>query len=83
MTRFLPQGVFANLTINLSTTFDSKFLRVFGAMYAAATLLVWIFVASHTVALVHNRKIFEVALEDLEVCSSTTNLLEGHNAHEA
>ncbi|RDB16735.1 Sulfite efflux pump SSU1 [Hypsizygus marmoreus] len=63
-----PNGVFANLTINLSTTFDSRFLRVFGAIYAVATLLVWCFVATRTVALVFDRTIFDApALEELDM----------------
>ncbi|KAF5385743.1 hypothetical protein D9615_002515 [Tricholomella constricta] len=59
-----PNGVFANLTINLSVTFDSSFFRVLGAIYAIATLLVWIFVASRTVALVYDRTIFVESMDD-------------------
>ncbi|KAF8070179.1 voltage-dependent anion channel [Lyophyllum atratum] len=59
-----PNGVFANLTINLSVTLDSKFLRVLGAIYAIATFIVWIFVATRTLALVYDRTIFEVPMDD-------------------
>ncbi|KAG5645204.1 hypothetical protein DXG03_006722 [Asterophora parasitica] len=59
-----PNGVFANFTINLARTFDSPFFRVFGAIYAVATLLVWIFVTSRTVALVYDRSIFAPPIDD-------------------
>lgn len=58
------QGVYANLTINLADTFDSTFFRVFGAIYAIGTLILWTFIATRTVIKVYDRTIFE-ALEDL------------------
>ncbi|GLB37103.1 putative voltage-dependent anion channel [Lyophyllum shimeji] len=54
-----PNGVFANLTINLSIAFDSNFFRILGSIYSIATFLVWVFVATRTVALVYDRSIFE------------------------
>ncbi|KAF8658254.1 hypothetical protein AX16_002030 [Volvariella volvacea WC 439] len=43
-----PNGVYANLTIYLATAFDSRFFRVYGAMYSVITLLIWLFVAVKT-----------------------------------
>ncbi|KDR75917.1 hypothetical protein GALMADRAFT_226578 [Galerina marginata CBS 339.88] len=37
-----PNGVYANLTIQLSYVFDSRSFRVWGAIYAAATLVLWL-----------------------------------------
>ncbi|PPQ98641.1 hypothetical protein CVT24_003974 [Panaeolus cyanescens] len=37
-----PNCVYANLTIRLAGTFDSTFFRVFGSIYAIATLILWI-----------------------------------------
>jgi tellurite resistance protein TehA-like permease len=60
------QGVYANLTINLSTTFDSRFFRIFGVIYAIGTLILWVFITTRTLAMVYDRTIFE-ALEDLDM----------------
>jgi len=59
-----PNGVFANLTINLSITFDSKFFRIVGSIYAIATFIVWIFVAARTAVLVYDRTIFKPHIDD-------------------
>ncbi|KAG6837697.1 hypothetical protein H0H93_003499 [Arthromyces matolae] len=59
-----PNGVFANLTINLSKIFDSAFFRVLGSIYAVLTLLVWIFVATRTVQVVYDRSIFQAVKDD-------------------
>ncbi|CAA7263168.1 unnamed protein product [Cyclocybe aegerita] len=36
-----PNGVYANLTIQLADKFDSSAFRVYGAIYAVATLIIW------------------------------------------
>ena len=76
------QGVYANLTINLADTFDSTFFRVFGAIYAIGTLILWTFIATRTVIKVYDRTIFE-ALEDLrtvlEIQSNGTEPKESHS----
>ncbi|KAG6812603.1 hypothetical protein H0H92_001954 [Tricholoma furcatifolium] len=59
-----PNAVFANLTINLSNTFDSPFLRIIGAIYAVVTFIVWIYVACRTVLVVYDRTIFENELDE-------------------
>ncbi|OBZ68275.1 Sulfite efflux pump SSU1 [Grifola frondosa] len=46
-----PNGVYANLTIQLYRTFDAEFFRVWGAIYSVATLILWIVVFSRTIAL--------------------------------
>ncbi|TFK44681.1 voltage-dependent anion channel [Crucibulum laeve] len=38
-----PNGVYANLTIQLSDVFDSKFFRIYGSIYAICTLLLWVY----------------------------------------
>jgi hypothetical protein len=61
------QGVYANLTVELYTTLDSPFFRVYGAIYSVVTLLLWIAVATRTVMLVRNQRIFEApCLEDID-----------------
>ncbi|THV05062.1 hypothetical protein K435DRAFT_713587 [Dendrothele bispora CBS 962.96] len=63
-----PNGVYANLTINLAGTFDSSFFRILGSIYAVATLILWVFVAIRTVILVRRRTIFEApCLEDVDI----------------
>ncbi|KAK7472540.1 Plasma membrane sulfite pump involved in sulfite metabolism [Stygiomarasmius scandens] len=63
-----PNGVYANLTINLAGTFDSSFFRILGSTYAVATLVLWTFVAIRTVILAHRRTIFEApCLEDVDL----------------
>ncbi|KAK0463408.1 voltage-dependent anion channel [Armillaria novae-zelandiae] len=55
-----PNGVYANLTLSLASTFDSSFFRIWGSIYAAATLFVWCLVSSRTLALTYSTQIFEV-----------------------
>ncbi|KAI9572052.1 voltage-dependent anion channel, partial [Boletus coccyginus] len=43
-----PNGVYANCTLALASTFGSSILRVWGGIYAVATLLLWVYVAAHT-----------------------------------
>ncbi|KAH7923732.1 hypothetical protein BV22DRAFT_1014841 [Leucogyrophana mollusca] len=54
-----PNGVYANLTIQLYRTFDSHFFRVWGAIYGAATLVLWICIAVPTARLVPSGVIFD------------------------
>ena len=57
--------MYANLTIQLSRTLDSRFFRVWGAVYAVGTLLLWTAVFVRTLSMVHNGRIFESpCLED-------------------
>lgn len=53
------QGVYANLTIELYRALDSQFFRVFGALYAAFTLILWCGVFIRTVMLLKGGEIFE------------------------
>ena len=53
------QGVYANLTIALAQVLDSPFFRVWGAIYAVLTLLLWTVVFSRTAVLVPNGRIFD------------------------
>ncbi|PCH45141.1 hypothetical protein WOLCODRAFT_19389 [Wolfiporia cocos MD-104 SS10] len=55
-----PNVVYANLTIELAVVFDSTFFRVWGAMYATATLLLWIMVFVLTIPGVVNASIFDM-----------------------
>ncbi|KAI9445675.1 voltage-dependent anion channel [Lactarius psammicola] len=54
-----PNGVYANLTIALAQVLDSPFFRIWGAIYAVMTLLLWIVVFCRTVVLVPNGRIFD------------------------
>ncbi|KAH8981874.1 voltage-dependent anion channel [Lactarius akahatsu] len=54
-----PNGVYANLTIALALALDAPFFRIWGAIYAVVTLLLWIVVFSQTVVRVHNGRIFD------------------------
>lgn len=46
---FFFQAVYANLTIQISNAFDSRAFRVWGALYAAATLVLWLSIFSRSV----------------------------------
>ena len=61
--------MYANLTIALSQVPDSSFFRVWGAIYAVLTLLLWIVVFSKTAVLVPNGRIFDAPC--LEVADAT------------
>jgi hypothetical protein len=63
-----PQGVYANLTIALSNTFDSSFFKIYGSVYSILTLTLWIIVAFRTAQLVLTAEIFEApCLEDTDM----------------
>ncbi|KAL4254226.1 tellurite-resistance/dicarboxylate transporter (TDT) family protein [Abortiporus biennis] len=63
-----PNGVYANLTVQLARTFDSQFFRVWGSIYSVATLLLWMYVFGRTLAMVRNGAIFEApCLEDIDM----------------
>lgn len=53
-----PNGVYANLTIALYTVLDSTFFRVWGAIYAAITIALWLVVFLQTLPLVWTGVIF-------------------------
>lgn len=59
-----PNGVYANLTIQLYLTLDSPFFRVWGAIYSVATMLLWLFVFAKTLAFVRRGAIFEAPCLD-------------------
>ncbi|KAI5120976.1 hypothetical protein M0805_006648 [Coniferiporia weirii] len=54
-----PNGVYANLTIQLAGTIDSRILRVWGSIYACFTLLLWTFAVFLTLPGVWDGSIFE------------------------
>ncbi|KAI8972220.1 voltage-dependent anion channel [Trametes punicea] len=63
-----PNGVYANLTIQLYRTIDAPFFRVWGAVYSIVTLILWTLVFLRTLSLVHNGAIFESpCLEDFDM----------------
>jgi hypothetical protein len=63
--------VYANLTIALSQVLDARFFRVWGALYAVLTLLLWIVVFSRTVVLVRNGRIFDAPCLQEEADATT------------
>ncbi|CDO69364.1 hypothetical protein BN946_scf184961.g6 [Trametes cinnabarina] len=67
-----PNGVYANLTIQLYRTVDSPFFRVWGTIYSIATLILWTLVFLRTLSLVRNGAIFESpCLEDFDLSRAT------------
>ncbi|KAF8135575.1 voltage-dependent anion channel [Boletus edulis] len=54
-----PNGVYANCTLALAVTFSSTFFRVWGAIYAVGTLLLWIYVAVQTLRMLPSGQIFD------------------------
>ncbi|KLO19523.1 hypothetical protein SCHPADRAFT_924438 [Schizopora paradoxa] len=54
-----PNGVYANLTIQLGLSIDSGVLKVWGAIYAIFTFALWIFAFGRTLPSVWDGSIFE------------------------
>ncbi|GJE94970.1 sulfite efflux pump SSU1 [Phanerochaete sordida] len=54
-----PNGVYANLSIQLSRELDITSIRVWGAIYALLTLIVWAAVFLKTVSMLRKGQIFE------------------------
>ncbi|KIJ18870.1 hypothetical protein PAXINDRAFT_109264 [Paxillus involutus ATCC 200175] len=54
-----PNGVYANCTLALATTFSSTFFRTWGTIYAVGTLLLWISIAVQTVRMITSGRIFD------------------------
>ncbi|KII92396.1 hypothetical protein PLICRDRAFT_37173 [Plicaturopsis crispa FD-325 SS-3] len=52
-----PNGVYANLTVQLYRTLDSPFFRVFGALWSIVTMLVWLGVFSMTMRYMYHLQI--------------------------
>jgi hypothetical protein len=51
--------VYANLTLNLYQVLDVPFFRIWGAIYSAFTVLLWIVIFYRTVVLVPGGRIFD------------------------
>ncbi|KAI6046164.1 voltage-dependent anion channel [Pisolithus marmoratus] len=66
-----PNGVYANLTIILGTTFSSNFFRVCGAAYAIATLLLWLYVFVKTVRILPSGQIFDSSPGEVRVAEES------------
>ncbi|TFY74731.1 hypothetical protein EWM64_g9281 [Hericium alpestre] len=63
-----PIGVYATLTINIYRQLDAGFFRVYGAIVATTTLVLWLFVVGRTLALLRGGVIFELpCLEDIDI----------------
>ncbi|KAL0956587.1 hypothetical protein HGRIS_002725 [Hohenbuehelia grisea] len=68
-----PNGVYANLTLALARALDSRFFRVYGAIYSIFTLILWIFVSCRTIMLLRGGQIFEApCLEDVDMTRFNT-----------
>ncbi|KIJ67708.1 hypothetical protein HYDPIDRAFT_83974, partial [Hydnomerulius pinastri MD-312] len=68
-----PNGVYANCTLALATTFSSTFFRVWGAIYAVGTLLLWLCIAIQTVRMVPSGHIFDAPSLEAEIGGSMRN----------
>ncbi|KAI1786160.1 voltage-dependent anion channel-domain-containing protein [Ganoderma leucocontextum] len=63
-----PNGVYANLTIELYQATEGAFFRVWGTIYAGATLLVWVWVFVRTCTLVYNGAMFRApCIDDVDI----------------
>ncbi|KAF9820333.1 hypothetical protein IEO21_01547 [Rhodonia placenta] len=69
-----PNGVYADLTISLYSALDSKFFRVWGAIYGAATIALWLVVFMQTLPLVWSGVIFNSP--DLEKIDGARDFLK-------
>lgn len=54
-----PNGVYANLSIQLSRELDITSMRIWGSIYALLTLILWTAVFVKTVVMLRNGQIFE------------------------
>ncbi|KAI5122464.1 hypothetical protein M0805_008775 [Coniferiporia weirii] len=54
-----PNGVYARLTLTLAASFDSRVLRVWGAIYACATLILWLFAMARTLPAAWDGSLFD------------------------
>lgn len=68
-----PNGVYANITIILGSTFSSNFFRVFGAAYAVATFLLWLYVFVQTVRVLPSGRIFESSPDEKEIAEESVS----------
>ncbi|KAI0630203.1 voltage-dependent anion channel [Trametes polyzona] len=76
-----PNGVYANLTIQLYRTVDSSFFRVWGAIYSIATALLWAFVFVRTLMLVPSGAIFvSPCLENIDMARREGTEKKQHDA---
>ncbi|KAI6035794.1 voltage-dependent anion channel [Pisolithus marmoratus] len=73
-----PNGVYANITIILGSTFSSNFFRAYGAAYATATFLLWLYVFVQTVRVLPSGRLFDSSPGEMEVAeeglSNTTSI---------
>ncbi|KAH0827619.1 voltage-dependent anion channel [Lanmaoa asiatica] len=72
-----PNGVYANCTLALATTFSSTFFRVWGAIYAVATLLLWIYVAVQTLRMCPSGRIFDAFPMEEEIGRDGNHGMDG------
>jgi len=73
-----PNGVYANLTLQLASTLDSSFFRVWGTIYAGFTLLLWTYAVMRTVPSVWNGEIFQAPCLDDEAMDDPLLHRESH-----
>ncbi|KAF9244877.1 voltage-dependent anion channel [Melanogaster broomeanus] len=62
-----PNGVYANCTLALAVTFSSTFFRIWGAIYAAGTFLLWICIAVQTIRMIPSGRIFDAPPLEAEI----------------
>jgi hypothetical protein len=65
--------VYANLTISLYQVFDASFFRVWGAIYAVMTLLLWTVVFCRTAILVNGRIFDAPCLQEAQATAVATS----------
>ena len=76
------QGVYANLTISLVQVLDASFFRVWGAVYAVFTLLLWSVVFYKTAILVPNGLIFDApCLQEVDGTAMASSSSSSQTTH--
>lgn len=68
-----PNGVYANITIMLGSTFSSNFFRVCGSAYAIATLLLWLCVFVQTARVLPSGRLFDSSPGEVEVAEENVS----------
>ncbi|KAI6041606.1 voltage-dependent anion channel [Pisolithus marmoratus] len=68
-----PNGVYANVTIILGSTFSSDFFRVYGAAYAIATLVLWVYVFVQTVRVLPSGRLFDSSPGEVGITGESMN----------
>lgn len=65
------QSVYATLTITLGNSLDARFFRVYGAIYAAGTTLLWLLITLRSLVYMYD-VIFKCPLSAIDMWQTPT-----------